>query len=497
MNKLMERIKLKEFADLEYVEEGANKTIFYKGTRLLYIAGAGYRSKWIKNPEIVPVEMLGNDIDAGNVLDYFCCLHLQHNIFFKNGNFRLQWITNLLERVYSKTHYFETTKRVNLLIPHLETLKKQNEALYKAVMDIVKPLYKTGELRYVYDPHLSRVNYIWTKFGKVKGELFKNKDVKFLEHADYGCYIYLPDNLEMVSIAGEELPTIVISALVETGALSYCADCGSMEWSSRLQLDVCRVCFEARYKETAMEIRSYRTRAPDVLGYSPRKKGFRYLGVELEYECGSLTKEKAASISCVGLKNHLIVKEDGSLRNGIELVTKPADRLTHLKEFKPFFEKFSQKIIHAHTTTGMHVHVEREGLSELTVGKLSHFMAAKDNQSFLTNLAGRESLQYAKLGTNDAVSHSFLKIGVSDRYKALNLSNAKTIEFRLFSTPEKYEDFAKNLEFCDGLVEFCNMNSSIKSLTHGEFNSFILKNRGAYPNLSKFLDPPFYKAKPI
>ncbi len=42
------------------------------------------------------------------------------------------------------------------------------------------------------------------------------------------------------------------------------------------------------------------------------------------------------------------------------------------------------------------------------------------------------------------------------RYVAVNLKNAKTVEIRLFKGTLNCESFRMNLEFCEALLGFCN-----------------------------------------
>jgi hypothetical protein len=133
----------------------------------------------------------------------------------------------------------------------------------------------------------------------------------------------------------------------------------------------------------------------------------------------------------------------------------------------------------------MHVHVSRKPLSMLTVGKLTEFMNRPENKKFITYVAGRELNTYCNQSgrtitfpiTNER----------SERYNTLNLSNKDTIEFRIFSTPLTYEDFASKVQFCQAIVDYakpCNLGAALKEQTfYQNFINWVMPQRKSYPEL--------------
>jgi len=73
----------------------------------------------------------------------------------------------------------------------------------------------------------------------------------------------------------------------------------------------------------------------------------------------------------------------------------------------------------------------------------------------------------------------------NDRYQAVNLNKADTIEVRIFRSNVSQIGFLKNLEFCDALAAFCRIASNVQ-LRPDHFLAFIDRNRGAYPNFTRW-----------
>jgi hypothetical protein len=244
----------------------------------------------------------------------------------------------------------------------------------------------------------------------------------------------------------------------------------------------CDICASATY-----DIKSYSTRAPQLLGFKAKKvkPDTLYLGVELEFE----TKDRDAARHKVGkaLRGHAIMKSDGSIHNGFEVVTCPATLDIQLEVFKKFYDTKITELKNA-SNVGMHVHVSRKPLSVLTVGKLTAFMNNRDNVDFITAIAGRKPNSYCRVDEYRKVSFPLTNSGGGDRYNTLNLQNKETIEFRIFSTPLNYEEFASKVQFCQALVEYCKpavMSAPLDIIkNYKTFVGWLSTQRKSYPELS-------------
>ena len=112
-----------------------------------------------------------------------------------------------------------------------------------------------------------------------------------------------------------------------------CRTCGH-ESVSELTVDgVCHHCLDASYK-----IHNYSTRVEQMLKFKATRvrPNTVYLGCELEYETNNRNR---AQIDVGKLMHgHALMKSDGSIRNGFEIVTCPATLDIHLEIFKKFYD---------------------------------------------------------------------------------------------------------------------------------------------------------------
>jgi hypothetical protein len=264
-----------------------------------------------------------------------------------------------------------------------------------------------------------------------------------------------------------------------------CTNCGN-ETVSDLTIDgVCHHCLDASFK-----IHNYTTRVEQMLKFKATrvKPNTVYLGCELEYE----THNKSRAQLDVGklMHGHALMKSDGSIRNGFEIVTCPATLDIHLDVFKKFYDNIP-KDLKIEKNVGMHVHISRKPLSQLTIGKLTEFLNRLDNKDFIHHIAGRIDNSYARMNSDRTITFLRKHRHGGDRYNALNLNNEKTIEVRLFATPMNYKEFASRLQFVQALVDYCSpaqSNESLKKQTHYQaFMHWLSSRRKMFPELSYHL----------
>jgi hypothetical protein len=282
--------------------------------------------------------------------------------------------------------------------------------------------------------------------------------------------------------------------------ICLCSKCTKLVPNILISIDdedgskICAKCTGNKYK-----IHNYSTRAPDLLSFKAKRVRLdtTYLGIELEYE----TSNKEAARVAVGklMVGHAIMKSDGSIKNGFEIVTCPATIDIHLEVFDKFFKNLPTHL-QIDSNVGMHVHVSRKNLSTLTQGKISRFMNKESNLKLIEFVAGRTLNLYCRQDSYCRGSH--VKMGEalkyplnysysSARYNVLNLNNNATIEFRIFSTPMTGADFSSKVEFCQALTDFsrpCATSLSLDDLSvDSVFIAWVLKNRKSYPSLASKL----------
>jgi hypothetical protein len=207
-----------------------------------------------------------------------------------------------------------------------------------------------------------------------------------------------------------------------------------------------------------------------------------------------------------------IVKSDGSLDNGMEIVSVPASLAWHTQTVKPWLEGAKSYLSGwPHNDCGIHVHVGRKQLTELTQGKLLTFMHDEANQPFITHVAGRDTNTYCLRGGSKKKIPYYRREEQHGRYQALNFATRgqKTVEFRIFRSNVSPAGFMKNLEFVHGLCtwarltsmqDVCNKQAGIRNARATKaaenFAQWIARERSQYPHLVRWFEGNGYLPKP-
>lgn len=277
-----------------------------------------------------------------------------------------------------------------------------------------------------------------------------------------------------------------------SGMYSRCVECEYVFRCGDYEGERCSHCAEEREEsEGRSPILSYSTRVDTT----PEGKGPIWFGIELEVEVKSGFDVNEMATECKGLLgDFVIIKSDGSLNNGFEIVTRPASLDVHRTRWEKFMEKRPRGIRSWETTTcGMHVHLTRRGryeaaiMTDLTVAKIVMFVNSPRNKSFIVDIAGRDADRWAKMQDKESLPKALRAI---ERYEAVNLLNKKTIEFRIFRGTLSYGGFMKNLEFTEAVKDFCGQAgrslAECQSLT--AFKDFVSANKKGYPFLYRFIN---------
>jgi len=270
----------------------------------------------------------------------------------------------------------------------------------------------------------------------------------------------------------------------------------------------CVVC-SRRISATGKIINSYSTRAPDYLGFKgePKKGKFEaskiFYGAELELENGG---EKEAILLYQNLKDFIIIKSDGSVRTGFEIVTAPATFEIQEKNAAILFEAISKTKMLPAANCGLHFHVSRNALTPMQIGKILEFLYNPDNKKFITDIAGRADNSYCVMtGERTITDMAPDKYHPGERYQALNLTNTNTIEFRIFASTNVFEIFMHRLEFVKSLIDYTKPAAvALKKLSDIKlldvYHKFLKDNKKEYPYLIDFLGykkpiPPQFSVK--
>jgi len=264
----------------------------------------------------------------------------------------------------------------------------------------------------------------------------------------------------------------------------FCPECHNYVKPVLWHDTCCRFCIGRRYPNSV--IRSYSENALRHVSVQVSiKKPFTMptspihwltpilLGCELEYNCSNEQSLPSRLSLLKYLENFVIFKHDGTLNSGgFEVVTAPADLPLHKEKFKPVFENFPPALA-VTTGTGMHVHLDRNALSPLMLGRMVDFMHNPDNKGFIELVGERPCNTYTDQ-RGLSYQHVLESRGVS-RYSTLNIAPKNTVEFRIFKTPSTYASFVKNLEFVMALVQYFRTGANNIAPKQGRLLSFFLE----------------------
>ena len=204
-------------------------------------------------------------------------------------------------------------------------------------------------------------------------------------------------------------------------------------------------------------VNNYSLKVEETLGFDRRGKSRNepYLGVELEFQ---VDKHKQGRLYTGDkLQDHALMKDDGSIAQGFEIVTRPSGYFTHINKLGSFLDDLPE-YIHPHASCGMHVHISRTAFTWLGAGKFTEFFNRVDNKKFIKAIAGRGTTQYQDQEESMDIKSPYnqrMRDRDCPRYNFVNLNNTKTIELRIFATPANKLELEIRMQFVKAMIEYC------------------------------------------
>ena len=228
------------------------------------------------------------------------------------------------------------------------------------------------------------------------------------------------------------------------------------------------------------------------------------MGVELEIDGAGEDREHAETLLRIANANgeRMYIKHDGSLDDGLELVTHPLSLVEHRQRFP--WDALCKKaaalgyLSHRATTCGLHIHVSRRAFGETerqqdaAIARVLYFFEkhweellkfSRRTQRQLERWAARygykeqpmEILDYSKKGYHGG------------RYTCVNLQNSDTVEFRIFRGTLKTNTILATLELVERICDVAiNLSDEeLRNLTWTTFVSGITEDRS--PELVRYL----------
>lgn len=263
----------------------------------------------------------------------------------------------------------------------------------------------------------------------------------------------------------------------------------------------CHECYDEISEGDAISEYGYK---PDPIFYGT---GSRYFGVELEIDIGGKDNDNAQTLLDIANVDHehIYIKSDGSLNDGMEIVTHPMS-LEYHQNF--CWNELMKKAVsmeyrsHQINTCGLHIHVNRASLGqnseeqEEVISRILYFVEHHWNEmlKFLRRseyTMNRWAARYGYESSPKAILDKAKK-GNCGRYAAVNLCNYNTIEFRMFRGTLKYNTLIAALQIVNHICNaaFSMSDEEMQKLSWSEFVASIcepeliqyLKERKLYVN---------------
>lgn len=209
--------------------------------------------------------------------------------------------------------------------------------------------------------------------------------------------------------------------------------------------------------------------------------GKLYMGVELEIDGGGSDESNARKLYDIanGNEKNMYIKHDGSLNDGMELVTHPMDLEYHINSMP--WEQIVEKAValgyrsHKTSTCGLHVHVSRAAFGsdrekqDVAISRVLFFVERfwQELLKFSRRTEAQINRWAARYGMKDNPKQVMTnaKEKSMGRYACINLCNYSTIEFRIFRGTLKYNTIIATLQL---VARICTMAAD---MTDGEFTA--------------------------
>ena len=266
-----------------------------------------------------------------------------------------------------------------------------------------------------------------------------------------------------------------------------CGECGEVFRSSEMEYDerseryYCNYC----YDKIDRAIRDYSYKPKPV--YKTEHSEFYedsdieelLFGVELEVDKGDDPQELAERLTS-GFED-VYCKHDGSLENGVEIVTHPCTLDYHKKKLG--WEGICEEARNMDflgqdaNTCGLHIHVGRRQLKKLenlegycegeATGKIvllvdrhwdSLVKFSRRRESALSEWARRPEVSLEAENDTRLIQNARDAVDNS-RYYAVNLQNARTIEFRMWNSTLKYTTILATLQMASNICKYAATHS--------------------------------------
>ena len=224
--------------------------------------------------------------------------------------------------------------------------------------------------------------------------------------------------------------------------------------------------------------------------YEDDKKDLISLGLELEVECKPNTRYEVSRcfVSHSNNEKKFYLMHDGSLRNGIEVVTHPMiveqnnrgleQMEKHLETILSMIEKYTT----VSSRCGFHIHVGRKYLKEESVCKLEYLFELFEDE--LSYLSRRLTFEFTTIPNtficnenkrdkkNCIIPKLYGEDANSNKYVAVNTQHDSTVEIRLWTGVNKMDDMLDFVALTIALVRVVNKKTFLE-ISHMDFQDVL------------------------
>lgn len=282
----------------------------------------------------------------------------------------------------------------------------------------------------------------------------------------------------------------------------YCDNCNEYFPNNDMRFDensenyYCTACYQEQ-ESTIVHDSSYEPTFYPLTKKENREK----IGFELEVDnVSSSTMEKCFENNYFEINEEFYLKTDGSIPNGIEIVSQPFS-YNYFREHKKDFKSICDSLSKAKATSydsgrcGLHIHISRESLSGIGLYKALTFF--RKNASFILGVSFRSEDRLNHWAEIDSDYYRNIRKAkqrirnIKDTYSgkccAINLEHSYSYEFRIFAGTLNSERVIASIQFIISFCEFC-MQTSLQKLSKNDYLSFLSKtNKSQYRELKSIM----------
>ena len=216
-------------------------------------------------------------------------------------------------------------------------------------------------------------------------------------------------------------------------------------------------------------------------------EGKRYFGVELEIDGAGESNANAAKLVETANRDQELVyiKHDGSLNDGMEIVTHPMSLDFHFNQmpWAALLDKAKAMGYRSHlaNTCGLHIHANRTAFGETeeeqeeVIGRILYFFEKHWGELLRFSRRTQRQIEHwaDRYGLREQPKQVLVEAkGRQERYTCVNLTNDHTIEFRMFRGTLKLNSLIATLQLIDRICD-CAVDLDDEEIKDLSWTTFV------------------------